>query len=165
MTPLVAAVSISLSGVNAITLDCPSLPISLFTIGSSKWSSKTTRNFRQASTTSLCCQHPFLYTYRCWDGYISIQCHSTDGHWYMDNGTTSHMTTFQVTLLSYFNMNNLNRNIIVGSGQRIPIWGYGQSSISLPHPPLHFKNVLHASKLIKNLIFVCCLTTDNNVSI
>lgn len=88
-----------------------------------------------------------------------------DGQWYMDTGATSHMTASQGTLSSYFNMSNLNRNIIVGSGQGIPIRGYGQSSLSPPHPPLNLKNVLHAPKLIKNLISVRRLTTDNNVSI
>jgi len=58
-----------------------------------------------------------------------------------------------------------NRNIIVGSGQEVPIRGNGQTSLSPPHPPLHLPNVLHAPNLIKNLISVRRFTTDNNVSI
>lgn len=88
-----------------------------------------------------------------------------DENWYMDTGATSHMTASQGTLSSYFNMSNLNRNIIVGSGQGIPIYGYGQSSLPPPHPPLPLNNVLHAPKLIKNLISVRRFTTDNNVSL
>lgn len=58
-----------------------------------------------------------------------------------------------------------NNNIIVGSGDRIPIHGHGHASFSPPHLPLTLKNVLHAPKLIKNLIYVRRFTVDNNVSI
>ncbi|PNY17819.1 hypothetical protein L195_g014571 [Trifolium pratense] len=87
-----------------------------------------------------------------------------DENWYMDTGTTSHMTTSQGTLSSYSNL-SINKNIVVGSGQEIPIRGYGQTYLSPPHPPLSLNNVLHAPKLIKNLISVRRFTIDNNVSI
>ncbi|XP_019420755.1 PREDICTED: uncharacterized protein LOC109330946 [Lupinus angustifolius] len=88
-----------------------------------------------------------------------------DGQWYMDTGATSHMTTSQGNLSSYSNMSNSNQTIIVGSGQQIPIRGYGQSTLSTPTKPLKLQNVLHAPQIIKNLISVRRLTTDNNVSI
>ncbi|GAU17623.1 hypothetical protein TSUD_254980 [Trifolium subterraneum] len=87
-----------------------------------------------------------------------------DENWYMDTGATSHMTASQGTLSSYSNL-SINKNIIVGSGQEIPIRGYGQKYLSPPHPPLSLNNVLHAPKLIKNLISVRRFTIDNNVTI
>ncbi|XP_073223430.1 uncharacterized protein [Cicer arietinum] len=88
-----------------------------------------------------------------------------DGQWYMDIGATSHMTASQGNLSSYSNMSNSNQHIIVGSGQQIPIRGYGHSTLSTPTKPLKLQNVLHAPQIIKNLIYVRRLTTDNNVSI
>lgn len=87
-----------------------------------------------------------------------------DDNWYMDTGATSHMTASQGTLSSYFNSSN-NNNIIVGSGHVILIRGYGQKSLSPPHPPLTLSNVLHAPNLIKNLVYVRRFTTDNHVSV
>ncbi|KAK4379268.1 hypothetical protein RND71_001130 [Anisodus tanguticus] len=94
-----------------------------------------------------------------------MSLNAPDENWYMDTGATSHMTTSQGTLSSYSKLSNLNQNIIVGSGQCIPIRGFGHSSLSPLHPPLILKNVLHAPKRIKNLIYVRRFTTDNNVSL
>ena len=57
-----------------------------------------------------------------------------DANWYMDTGALSHMTFNQGTLSFYFNLSN-HTNIIVGSGHKIPIRGYGHVCIS--HLPLH----------------------------
>lgn len=82
----------------------------------------------------------------------------------MDTGATSHMTSEQGTLSSYFNLSN-NRGIIVGNGHSIPILGYGHTNLPSPHPPLSLHNVLHAPQLIKNLVSVRKFTTDNSVSV
>jgi len=58
-----------------------------------------------------------------------------------------------------------NNGITVGSGQSIPIRGYGHTSVPSPNPSLSLKNVLHAPKLIKNLVSVRKFTTDNNVCV
>jgi hypothetical protein len=91
---------------------------------------------------------------------LSLSPH--DDQWYMDTGATSHMTTNRGNLTSYFNMSN---NIIVGSGQNIPVIGCGNASLPNFSHPLKLPNVLHAPKLIKNLIFVRKFTIDNDVSI
>jgi len=88
---------------------------------------------------------------------------ASNDNWYMDISTTSYMTASQSNLTSYFNMSK-NKNIIVGSGHEIPIHGLGQTHLP-PYPPLTLKNVLHAPKLIKNLIFVHRFTTYNHVSV
>jgi hypothetical protein len=85
-----------------------------------------------------------------------------DDQWYMDTGATSHMTANGGNLTSYFNMSN---NIIVGSGQNIPVIGCGHASLHNSPHPLKLPNVLHAPKLIKNLISVRKFTIDNDVSV
>ena len=88
-----------------------------------------------------------------------------DGNYYMDTGATSHMTADGGILSSYFNSSNKNHNIVVGSGHLIPVIGHGRTTLPPPYPPFALKNVLHAPKLIKNLISVRQFTTDNMVSI
>ncbi|GAU12928.1 hypothetical protein TSUD_97390 [Trifolium subterraneum] len=85
-----------------------------------------------------------------------------DDQWYMDTGATSHMTANGGNLKSYFNMSN---NITVGSGHNIPVIGCGNASLPNSYHPLTLRNVLHAPKLIKNLISVRKFTIDNDVSI
>ncbi|KAJ9551061.1 hypothetical protein OSB04_015106 [Centaurea solstitialis] len=87
-----------------------------------------------------------------------------DDQWYMDTGATSHMTANGGNLTSYSHMSK-NQNITVGSGHYIPINGYGNASLPNLYPPLTLKNVLHAPKLIKNLVSVRKFTIDNDVSI
>jgi hypothetical protein len=81
----------------------------------------------------------------------------------MDTGATSHTAASQGNLSSYFPISNSNQKVIVGSGHEIPIHGTGHTQITTSHQPLHLKHVLHAPKIIKNLISVRRLTTDNNV--
>ncbi|XP_073041987.1 uncharacterized protein [Primulina eburnea] len=88
-----------------------------------------------------------------------------DGNYYMDTGATSHMMADQGIFSSYFNSSNNHHHIVVGNGHLIPIIGYGSTSLSKPHPPLSLNNMLHAPKLIKNLISVRKFTTDNSVSV
>ncbi|CAJ2673543.1 unnamed protein product [Trifolium pratense] len=83
----------------------------------------------------------------------------TDDQWYMDSGATSHMTDNRGNLTSYFNMSN---NITVGNGHHIPVISCGHAS--LPNS-LTLNNVLHAPKLIKNLVSVRKFTIDNDVSV
>jgi uncharacterized membrane protein YgcG len=87
-----------------------------------------------------------------------------DPSWYMDTGATSHMTSSQGNLSSYFKLSK-NNKIIVGNGHSVPIHGLGSTHIPLPNPPFILKNVLHAPNLIKNLVSVRKFTTDNKVSI
>ena len=89
-----------------------------------------------------------------------------DPSWYMDTGATSHMTSSTGTLSSYFNLSNHpNNNIVVGNGHSIPILGYGHTNLPSPCQSLSLENVLHAPKLIKNLISVRKFTKDNSVSV
>ncbi|KAG6763450.1 hypothetical protein POTOM_030866 [Populus tomentosa] len=87
-----------------------------------------------------------------------------DTQWYMDTGATSHMTANGGNLTSYLNMSN-NRNITVGNGHTIPIIGYGHALLPESKHPFTLNNVLHAPKLIKNLVSVRKFTIENNASI
>ncbi|KAD6453529.1 hypothetical protein E3N88_08234 [Mikania micrantha] len=82
----------------------------------------------------------------------------------MDTGATSHMSNSPGNFSSYVNK-GLYRNIIVGNGSKVPIQGTGHYTLPHPFPPLHLSNILHVPSLIKNLLSVRRLTTDNNVSI
>nr|KYP45717.1 hypothetical protein KK1_032716 [Cajanus cajan] len=87
-----------------------------------------------------------------------------DANWYMDTGATSHMTSAQGNLTSYFNMSN-KHDIIVGNDHSIPIHGYGHTKLSSSCPPLTLNNVLHAPQLVKNLVSARKFTTDNSISV
>lgn len=80
----------------------------------------------------------------------------------MDNGETSHIRSTQGNLSSYFNLRK-NNSIIVGNGHSVPIHSFGNANLPSSHPPLTLSNVLHAPKLIKNLIYVHKFTTDNHI--
>ena len=90
-----------------------------------------------------------------------------DNTWYMDTGASSHSAASQGNLTSYSNLSHLNQTLIVGSGQSIPIHGSGHTILptSPHHKHLNLNHVLHTPHIIKNLISVRQLTTDNNVSV
>ncbi|XP_057445158.1 uncharacterized protein LOC130737411 [Lotus japonicus] len=88
-----------------------------------------------------------------------------DSTWYMDTGASSHSAASHGNLSSYSNLSHLNQKLIVGSGQGIPNQGSGHTSIptSNHHKSLDLNHVLHTPDIIKILIYVRQLTTDNNV--
>ena len=87
-----------------------------------------------------------------------------DQNWYLDYGATNHMSNATGNISSYFN-NGIQNNIVVGNGFKIPILGTSYTTLQPPYLPLKLNNILHAPKLIKNLLSVCRLTTDNLISI
>ena len=94
--------------------------------------------------------------------YSTMTLPNPDNGWYMDSGATSHMTHNSGTLMPLFNLSTKN-SILVGNGHRIPITGYGHTT--LPNNKLILRDVLLAPQIIKNLISVRKFTSDNNVSI
>ena len=112
-----------------------------------------------------------LYSYSNWatpqwcalDDTFEPPTTSPDAHYYMDTRATSHMTHFNGTLQNYIPFKHPHNNaIFVDNGYSIPVHGYGYAQ---PHPSFSLANVLHAPKLIKNLISVRKFTTNNNVSV
>lgn len=72
-----------------------------------------------------------------------------DDQWYMNTKATCHMSENGCNLTSYFNINN---NIIFGSGHNILVISYGNALVPNPNHYLTLNNILHAPKLIKNLV-------------
>ncbi|KAI3518158.1 hypothetical protein L1887_06607 [Cichorium endivia] len=87
-----------------------------------------------------------------------------DQNWYLDTGATNHMTNTTGNLSTYVNNSMLN-NIVVGNGSQIHTLGTGHTTLKPPYPPLKLQNILVAPNLIKNLLSVRRLTTDNLVAI
>ncbi|KAJ9567440.1 hypothetical protein OSB04_003406 [Centaurea solstitialis] len=83
---------------------------------------------------------------------------------YMDTGASGHMEQPGMTSPFIFNTCT-NKQIIVGNGTTIPVIGQGNKTLPPPFPPLKLNNILYAPNLIKNLISVRRLTTDNLLSI
>ncbi|GKA93536.1 ribonuclease H-like domain-containing protein [Tanacetum coccineum] len=87
-----------------------------------------------------------------------------DLQWYMDTGATSHLSSH----IGNLHTSSLNHNfhlIIVGNGSSIPVTHSGHVQIPNPFRPLHLRNVLVTSNIIKNLVSVRKFTTDNKCSI
>ncbi|KAJ9552077.1 hypothetical protein OSB04_016122 [Centaurea solstitialis] len=87
-----------------------------------------------------------------------------DQNWYMDTGATSHMAHTPGMLSAYVNNSSLTP-IVVGNGSPIRTSGIGQTTLKPPYPPLKLPNILVSPSLIKNLLSVRRLTTDNDISI
>ncbi|KAJ9535722.1 hypothetical protein OSB04_un001122 [Centaurea solstitialis] len=83
---------------------------------------------------------------------------------YMDTGASGHMEQPGMTSPFIFNTCT-NKQIVVGNGTTIPVIGQGNKTLPPPFPPLKLNNILYAPNLIKNLISVRRLTTDNLLSI
>ena len=98
-------------GLDATTMGSRSLPISNFSMGSSEWSSKATRDI--GSTPSGLCSNIFSALTDIEAAMYTMSLNSPDGQWYMDTGATSHMTASQGNLSSYYNMSNSNQILLL----------------------------------------------------
>ncbi|GJX13704.1 ribonuclease H-like domain-containing protein [Tanacetum coccineum] len=87
-----------------------------------------------------------------------------DPTWSINTGATSHLNSNAPNLSIIFNT-CLFPSIHVGDGNSIPVTNTGHSIIPSIHRPLHLHNVLVTPNIIKNLIFVCQFTRDNNCTI
>src|ERR1044072_6679494 len=87
-----------------------------------------------------------------------------DNTYYMDTCASSHTAALQGNFSSFSNLSHLNQKLIVGRGQGMPIPGLGHTDLptSHKHKPLNLDHVLHTPQIIKKLIYVQQLTTDNN---
>jgi hypothetical protein len=76
--------------------------------------------------------------------------------WYMDSGADNHMTSTSGNLLS-------SQPPLVGNGSLLPVTSTGHTFFPTPNHPLHLSHILMSPHIIKNYIFVCQFTTDNQV--
>ncbi|GJV38173.1 ribonuclease H-like domain-containing protein [Tanacetum coccineum] len=87
-----------------------------------------------------------------------------DPSWNMDTGASSHLADNKGILTSFSN-SSMYPSVFVGNGQSIPVTHTGHSFLHTSHKPLHLNHILITSHIIKNLIFVCKFTRDNDVSV
>nr|GEW70745.1 ribonuclease H-like domain-containing protein [Tanacetum cinerariifolium] len=87
-----------------------------------------------------------------------------DPTWNMDTGANSHLNSNACNLSTLFNK-RLFSSIHVGDGNSVPVTNTGHSIFPSYHRPLHLHNVLVTPNIIKNLIFVCQFTRNNNYTI
>ena len=96
----------------------------------------------------------------------TLSLSTPDEQFYMDTRVTSQRTRSQGNLMPYFPLKHqLNNAIVVGNGNMILVHGHGQLSFPTSQKPLTLKNIFHAPKLIKNLIYVRKFTPDNMISV
>ncbi|KAJ9552513.1 hypothetical protein OSB04_016558 [Centaurea solstitialis] len=86
--------------------------------------------------------------------------------WVVDSGATNHVTA-DLGNLSIQSEYTGTDNLVVGSGEPLPITHIGQSVLTSKHvsKPLSLNNILVVPKISKNLVSVSQLCKDNNVSI
>jgi hypothetical protein len=84
--------------------------------------------------------------------------------WYLDTGATSHMSSSPGDCTSN-PIPPSSSAITVGNGARMPVTHHVHTSIPTATSNLKPNNILVSPSLINNLISVCQLTCDNNISI
>jgi hypothetical protein len=86
--------------------------------------------------------------------------------WYMDFGASSHLASTSGFLSCVFSPNySTPRSIIVGNGSLLPVISTGDTYFPLDNRTLHLYDILVFLDVIKNLVSVCCFTTDNLFSV
>lgn len=88
----------------------------------------------------------------------------SDENWYMDTSATPHLASDTSILSSFSNKSHIKSDL-VGNGSSIPVTHTGHSKLNYVNRPLNSHNILVTPNIIKNLIYVLCFTTDNQVSI
>ena len=89
----------------------------------------------------------------------------SSNEWIRNSGTSAHMTGNQGNLSHIIPSNSPFLHVIVGNGQSLPIAQIGHTTLSTPNHSFFLNNVLVTPNLIKNLISIRKLTTDNLVSV
>ena len=85
--------------------------------------------------------------------------------WIMDSGASAHVTGNQGNLSHILPSSSPYPHVIVGNGHALPITRTGHTTLSTPNHSFSLNNVLVTPNLVKNLISVHKLTTDNLVSV
>ena len=84
--------------------------------------------------------------------------------WYMDTGSTSHLTNDAGTLYPFSPLSK-QHSILVGNDTNIPSLGQGSTKLSFPNRSYYLRNIFHFPKIIKNIVSVRQFTRDNLVSV
>ena len=84
--------------------------------------------------------------------------------WYFDTGASSHMTSNAGNFISSRPVLH-SPPITIDNGMTMPVTHRASTVIPTSAHPLKLNNILVSPSLVKNLISVCSLTKDNNVSV
>ncbi|GKD06836.1 hypothetical protein Tco_1181810 [Tanacetum coccineum] len=87
-----------------------------------------------------------------------------DPIWNMDTGASSHLNSHTSNLNTVYNK-CLYPSVCVGDGKSKPVTNTDHNILPTLNRPLHLHNVLVTSNIIKNLIYVCQFTRDNNCTV
>ncbi|GKB45443.1 ribonuclease H-like domain-containing protein [Tanacetum coccineum] len=87
-----------------------------------------------------------------------------DPAWNMYTGASSHLADNTCMLTSLSN-SSIYPSLFVGNGHFIPVTHTTHSFLHTSNKPLHLNYILVTPHVIKNLIYVCKFTRDNDVSI
>lgn len=83
----------------------------------------------------------------------------------MDSGASSHIT-HDAAIIDCVTSTYGKEKIVVGNGDKINVYKFGVSALAYTnHHHLTLKDVLHAPRVIKNLLSVSKLTSHNNILI
>ncbi|GJT25025.1 ribonuclease H-like domain-containing protein [Tanacetum coccineum] len=82
----------------------------------------------------------------------------------MDTGASSHLADNTCLLTSFCN-SSIYSSVFVGNRNFIPVTHTGHSFLHTSHKPLHLNHILVTPHIIKNLIYVCKFTRDNDDSV
>ena len=96
--------------------------------------------------------------------FNTMQLRPLENSWYMDTGSTSHLTNDSGNFSHKFSSTNPHP-IIVGNGTYIPSLGQGSTTLSFPNQSYSLQNVYHVPQIIKNLVSVRKLCHHNLVSV
>jgi hypothetical protein len=85
------------------------------------------------------------------------------GPWYLDTGTSVHMSSNPGNLSSLTPCSS--SRIVVGNGSSLAVTHTGHQSLPTTTSPIHLHNILVSQNLLKNLISVKQLCRDNPVTV
>ncbi|GAA0144837.1 hypothetical protein LIER_05175 [Lithospermum erythrorhizon] len=94
--------------------------------------------------------------------YFASTSNINDPTWYVDSGTSNHLTSDLQNLSIHTDYSRSNK-IIVGNGHSLAIDHIGKAQIPTASHSLALNNVLHVPKITKNLLSVSQFNFDNNV--
>jgi hypothetical protein len=87
--------------------------------------------------------------------------YGVDTNWYMDSGTTDHITS-ELDKLTIHDKYYGNDHVHAANGSGMDISHVGHSTLQSPHHKIHLRNILHVPSSNKSLVSINRLTRDND---
>jgi hypothetical protein len=94
--------------------------------------------------------------------HASTSSYQVDPNWYVDTGTTDHITG-ELKKLAVGNKYQGGDQIHMASGTSMDTSHIGHTTFDTPNHPILLKNILYVPRTRKNLVSIQCLTPDNSI--